>query len=459
MGKFLRKRLISLLITLLLVSLVGFALTAYPPETLAFDKCHNEFGDNQNEQKCIDKLVAELGFDRPLFYFEIASLAEPDTLYKVYPFSLRKVLRRHALRSGNWEAVQQWHLSLSAARQALRTSEPNPAYQTLLGAIQTWESSLHAQDFEAYRLRVIELSHGPDIPNSLSSLMANTCEQGKVLLNTRQGWRTYVPRIIWHGTSCRYHQWISRMAKGDWGTTLNHLPVRSEIMRMVGNSAPVVCLGLLIAVVLGTWLGVASARRAGSAFDRISTAGVFALDAVPVFWAGILLLVLLANPKGLHIFPIGFDNIRTHPGENILRWVLPLVVYSYGGIAIVTRLIRLQVLEALNQDFVRTARAKGLSTQAVVWKHAFRQAWVTLATIVAGLIPALVGGSIIIEHLFTIHGIGEGLEKASANADTSFLLASLTLTAFLTAVGYLVADLLYVMVDPRIRLLPTRNEA
>jgi peptide/nickel transport system permease protein len=172
------------------------------------------------------------------------------------------------------------------------------------------------------------------------------------------------------------------------------------------------------------------------------------------------LLITFANPDVLHWFPAsGVKPASAYPINtsffekvklSLPYLVLPTIAYTYSSLAFLSRLTRGSMLEILQQDYIRTARAKGLSERVVVYKHAFRNALLPIITVFANILPAALGGSVILESIFSIPGMGRETFNAIQNQDYPMIVGVFTLTGVLTLIGYLLSDLLYVAVDPRI---------
>jgi peptide/nickel transport system permease protein len=181
---------------------------------------------------------------------------------------------------------------------------------------------------------------------------------------------------------------------------------------------------------------------------------------MPAFWVATLLLLVFANPTVLHWFPSsGVKPATGYPADASLLekvklslpyLILPTIAYTYGSLAFLSRLTRSSMLEILHQDYVRTARAKGLPERVVIYKHAFRNALLPIITVFANILPATLGGSVILESIFSIPGMGLETFHAIQNQDYPVIVGVFTLTGILTLIGYLLADVLYAAADPRI---------
>jgi len=215
-----------------------------------------------------------------------------------------------------------------------------------------------------------------------------------------------------------------------------------------------VALIWLLAIPCGVW----SARRAERPFERLTTVGTFLIYSLPGMWVALMLQALLCEGGWIDLFPL--RGLTVAHSEEMSSWrvawetarayTLPVVCLSYAGFAMLTRYVRGGMLETLHQDYIRTARAKGVPEHEVVWHHAFRNALVTLITLSAGILPGLVAGSVIVEYVFGIPGMGALALVSLSSRDYPLQMAIFVLTGALTLGGILLADVLYTWADPRI---------
>ena len=183
------------------------------------------------------------------------------------------------------------------------------------------------------------------------------------------------------------------------------------------------------------------------------------LYSMPVMWVGLLLQAALCRGGVWEIFPLqGVYAPGVETGTfkamamELYYYALPALCLAYGSMAGLARYTRSNMLDVLNSDFIRTAYAKGLSGNTVLWKHAFRNTLITLITLFSGLLPSLVGGSIIVEHIFNIPGMGTLSLLALSSRDYPLQMVLFTFTGFLTLLGILLSDISYTLADPRIKL-------
>ncbi|HJY64659.1 MAG TPA: ABC transporter permease [Ignavibacteria bacterium] len=257
----------------------------------------------------------------------------------------------------------------------------------------------------------------------------------------------------------QYVIWLTNMATGDFGNSfVDNRPVLEKIVERFPVSLPISLAAILISYLVAIPIGIYSAARQYSFWDRASTVVLFILYSLPTFWIGTMAIVFLSNVEYLKIFPtsglytLGSDDwsFIDKTWDRIWHLILPITCYTYGSFAYLSRQMRGSMLEVIRQDYIRTARAKGLKEKTVVLKHALRNSLIPIITLVAGIFPALVGGSVIIETIFSIPGIGQLAFQALISRDYPLIMAELVIAAVLTIVGLLIMDIMYALVDPRI---------
>jgi peptide/nickel transport system permease protein len=265
-----------------------------------------------------------------------------------------------------------------------------------------------------------------------------------------------------HGTNNQFHFWLGNAVRGDFGYSYSDgEAVGTKLWPKLRLSFLLTTSSLLLAFLISVPIGVFGASRPDGFFDRSSALVLFMLYSLPTFFVGTLLLLTFSNPDVLYWFPsAGLQNPITFDpewslGRKIQHWaphlVLPFITFTYGSLAYLSRIARSGLAEEQQKDYITTARAKGLSERKVLWKHSLRNALLPLITVIGQVFPITVGGSVIIETIFTLPGIGWEAYRAILNYDYPVIVAIFTLGGLLTVVGYIVADLLYAWADPRIR--------
>jgi peptide/nickel transport system permease protein len=248
----------------------------------------------------------------------------------------------------------------------------------------------------------------------------------------------------------QYWRWISGVAQGDFGFSLrNTEPVSDVLLNALPITFELVFLGLLIAVVIGVPLGVLSAVKRDSKHDYAARVGGLIGVSIPNFWLATLLLLFTSRVFGW-VPPLTYVPFYEDPIANLSQFILPAIAISVFTLAIVMRMVRATMLEVLGQDYVRTARAKGVKQKVVVSRHALRNALIPVVTVVGFEVGILMGGSAIVEIIFGLPGIGNTLINAIFNRDYPVVQGATMMLAFIFIFANLLVDLLYGVLDPRI---------
>ncbi len=258
----------------------------------------------------------------------------------------------------------------------------------------------------------------------------------------------------------RYVAWLKAVALDfDWGVSFTFSePVTSVIARHLPNTLLLAAAALAVQFGAGIWMGIGAARRAGSTRDHAVRVLSLGLYAMPTFWLGVMALLLLA-----HVWPL-FPSGQMRSLESaslsapmraldlVRHLALPALVLGLSAAGATTRFVRASLLEVLDQEYIRAARAKGLSERRVVWTHALKNSLAPLLQLLGLSLPFLLSGALVIEVVFSWPGMGRMTYGAILARDYPLILAATALTAGLVVVGSLVADLLQAAVDPRVRL-------
>jgi peptide/nickel transport system permease protein len=248
----------------------------------------------------------------------------------------------------------------------------------------------------------------------------------------------------------QYWRWISGVVQGDFGFSLrNAEPVSNIVFEALTITLELVILALLIATLVGVPLGVLSAVKRDTGWDLAARVGGLVGLSVPSFWLATLLLLVTSRVFGW-VPPLVYISPFHDPIGNLSQFILPALSISVFTMAIVMRMVRATMLEVLGQDYVRTARAKGVDRRTVISKHALRNALIPVVTIVGFEIGVLIGGAAIIETIFGLPGVGYVLLQAIFGRDYPVIQAMTLLIAFVFIFANLLVDLLYGVLDPRI---------
>jgi len=258
----------------------------------------------------------------------------------------------------------------------------------------------------------------------------------------------------------QYLLWVGRLATLDLGQSFStdHRPVIDKIAERIPITIIINVLSMILIILIAIPIGVLSAVRQNSLFDKITAVIVFIGFAVPTFWLALLLMILFGVDLGwLPISGIRSLNYEYLPPfaafvDLLKHLILPVLLSAFGGLAGLSRYMRSNMLEVIRQDYITTARAKGLSERVVIYKHALRNALLPVITILGLSIPGLIGGSVIFETIFAIPGMGQLFYMSVMSRDYPVVMGILFIGAVLTLIGNLVADISYAVADPRIRV-------
>ncbi len=258
----------------------------------------------------------------------------------------------------------------------------------------------------------------------------------------------------------RYVHWLGKIATLDFGNSYkDHRPVLEKIGETLPITIQLNLISLFLIYVIAIPIGVYSATHQHSYTDTVITLGLFILYSLPSFWVAMLLMYFFGGGAHWNWFPVagmseyGADTMGWWPWLLDRAWhlILPVFCLSYAGFAGLSRYARAGLLETVRQDYVRTARAYGFSERTVIYKYALRNSLIPIITLLGTLIPTLIGGSVIIESIFSIPGMGKLAFEAILSRDYPLVMGILSITAFLTLLGLILSDILYAVVDPRIK--------
>ena len=258
----------------------------------------------------------------------------------------------------------------------------------------------------------------------------------------------------------QYFKWVGRLARLDFGQSMSgdHRPVWDKIKERLPLTFGMNVVAMFLSLLISVPIGMASAYWQGRFFDKLMTIFVFIGFAMPGFWLALLLMRLFGIEfpilpiSGLKSLDYNQLNFFGKLWDLARHLTLPIFIYTFGGLAGMSRFMRTSMLEVLRQDYILTARAKGVSTKGVIFKHALRNALLPVITILGLSVPALIGGSVIIESIFALPGLGQLFYQGVMARDYPLIMGNLVLGAVLTLAGNLLADVGYGMTDPRIRL-------
>lgn len=480
MLKYIIKRILIFIPTLLIISLITFFLSTTAPgdpvEQMLSSRSDQGSSANlqASEQAYIEKRQ-QLGLDLPIFYFAFSNAATPDTLHKIPKPAHRKNLDRFISKNGNWDQISDYYYSIKDFEKevvSIKSDSLNDATALInvkdaiknlyveydddkinynLGEVDKWMPKLASFDKPSY----------DKLKNSYSTMVGE-----------KTTWKNFIPSFQFYGLNNQYHRWFfgdkplfgngdgtwksKGFLRGDFGISYkDQRPVGSVLMDAVRWTFMMSLVSIFIVYMLAIPLGVFSARSKGKVSDQVVSTFLFLLYALPNFWLAVMGIIYLCGGDYLSWFPPFFKpdfsgNFFNDVKELVYNLTLPMILITYGGLAYLSRQMRGGMLAVLGQDYIRTARSKGLSETNITWKHAMRNSLLPIITLFAGVFPAAISGSLIIEILFSIPGMGKVGFEAVVARNYPIVFAVMMFSAILTLIGYLVSDILYAVVDPRI---------
>jgi len=283
------------------------------------------------------------------------------------------------------------------------------------------------------------------LPGDPFLVIAGEERDPEVIARLREIYRMDDPVIV------QFFAWLGQVVQGDFGRSLRTgEPVLGLILQKLPVTIQLATASILVAICIGIPIGILAARRKGTVVDYSASAVALSGLSIPNFWFGIMLILLVS--VHLKWLPAsGYESIFEHPWEAIKRLIMPAFVLGNGLAAFLMRHTRSAMLEVLRSDYVRTARAKGLDEDTVVHRHALRNALVPIITLTTLLFGELLAGAVLTEQVFTIPGFGKLIVDAVFNRDYGVVQGVVLCTAIGFILMNLIADILYVLVNPRLR--------
>ncbi len=489
MWKYIIKRILIFIPTLIIISLLTFWLSTNAPGDPVEQMLGGIMG---SEGRTTDFMATEqaymeqrkkLGLDLPLFYIALQPLSVPDTFYRIPRKKHQEVLRRLIAQLGNWEYIQAYYLKLKDVQRllyGLPSQGPfrkyrGKAYELINELFLTYDTmkigfytTLLAMTADSFVYEFSKLSMDTNLVGNSERDKAAIEEFKKAvyelraayldMINNPETWKNYIPTIHWYGTKNQYHRWISGFIVGDFGISyVDKRPVAEVIKDAVKWTALINLISVILIYLIAIQAGVYSAVKAGTFQDQVLTVTLYILYSLPNFWIATLLIMFFGGGAYLDWFPaFGVSSLpETAPlWQRIIdvahHLILPVLALTYPSLAFLAKQMRGAMIQVLKEDYIRTAYAKGLPDKVVIWKHAFRNSLLPIITLFANVFPFMISGSFVIEYIFSIPGMGKESYEAIMSRNYPVVYTVVMLVSILTLVGYLVADILYALVDPRI---------
>lgn len=471
MFKYILKRLLISIIILLGVSIIIYSLVRLMPNDYVDGKYSSQLQNGTITQDQIDDFKQLYGLYTPESRLEISV----DGYEGVFSHDV-KIAKHQAVENVLGEENL---LNNSLVLDVVTGTYKNGNYRLVLSKNDagTGNYSLYLLSYEEKEV-VEKDANGNDVTKIVyeehkdvkdsGTFTADFDGQYKIVLSGRSNVTSATYKVTSFGEKMGtifsgYFRWLGNMAKGDLGTSFKYQkPVAQVIGENMWISFAIAIIATILQFLIAIPLGIVSATKQYSAADYIVTIFTMIGISLPTYFFAAIAIKFFAVDLGLFppsglisataSYPETFAGAMQKLGDMAHHLVLPIfvsVVLSLGGLM---RYTRTNTLEVLNADYIRTARAKGLSEKTVVYKHAFRNTLIPLATLLAGILPSLFGGMMITEQVFGIDGIGRLAYQALMEADIPFVMGYNMFLAILTVIGTLLSDIMYSIVDPRVKL-------
>lgn len=468
MVAYLLKRILLFIPTLLVISLLAFGLSHMAPGDPVLLYLDGVGNDNVKQIQIRDRIYKEakrkLGLDKPPFYFALRPQAFPDTLHQLLTRREVETAKALTVLTGDWAKADHYRKSLQNLYDKSRSLPDSLGAEALVSIRRRLKDLRFQADTSLLQKRFLihqkELAQA-GLATAFEPEQSTFSKALKTLGENPNKRALRRPKFVWYGWDNQYHNWVKGFFSGDLGYSFQDgYPVREKIGVALSWTVYMSTFALLIAYGFSIFLGVVMAANKGKRLDRLTSLILFVLYSLPSFWIAILLLLFFTTPDyGLQFFSITeVSDINSDDPfwERFLvtakHMVLPVFCLAYVPLAAISLQMRGGMLDVMDQDYIRTAYAKGLSKRKVIWKHAFRNALFPIITILGALIPSMIAGSVVIESIYNIPGMGRLMIESIERKDWPVVYVIMLLSALLTIIGILISDILYAVMDPRVRL-------
>lgn len=455
MAIYILRRILYFIPTLIAISLFTFFISIHAPGDpveIMLNRSESSEGQrilNSTDDKDYTEQRHQLGFDQPVFYFSLTDATISDTLFRISNPLHREWLKRLSNEYGNWNHVSAYYLSIQNLEEK--------AYSNNLSEIKILINELFF-NYDDQHIRNILLKLSNQGKDTLAPEKKELTTRFDKMVSEKDPYRKYIPVIHWYGLNNQYHHWIANFITGDFGISYHDKrPVKDSFYGALKKTLGISIVSIILAYLIAIPLGIHSVIKKGTRKEKTITTTLFVLYSLPNFWIATMLVVFLCGGDYLSWFPApGSPSIPDDASfwyrlfEGLYRLILPLFCWTYGSIAFISRQMRGGILASISQDYIQTARAKGLDEKQVIWKHALKNSLLPVITLFASIFPLAISGSFVLETIFQIPGMGKLSLDAIYARDYPVIFTVMMFTALLTMLGNLIADILYAFADPRI---------
>lgn len=477
MKSYLIKRVLLFFPTLLIISFLSFFISVKAPGDpvallLNLDLSTGTPFSGDVKKKYLE-LNHKLGLDLPLFYFSISPKCISDTLFKITNKEDKEYLEKLAYEYGNWNTASNYFRHYKLVEEFINTSNSKniSSLKTEILSIKSAPGDSEVIEF----LKKLKFVSQADTNNSFRESVTSLENAFSNLISNKNAVAKYIPVFYWHGYNNQYHKWLfgdkawfgnkndfytsEGILRGDFGISyIDQRPVSGIIWEALKWTLTLISIALIISFGVSIPLGMYSAFMQGSRTEKWITGVLFILYSLPNFWVATLLITFLANAEYLELFPAyGLGELSASASflerflETTHHFILPVICLTYASLAVISRQMRTSVLNTLSKEFIKTARSKGLNEQKILWKHAFKNSLFPIITLITEVFPWIVGGSLVIEIIFSIPGMGKLSYEALLSKNYPLIFSIILLSSSLTLFGNLIGDVMYAVLDPRVK--------
>ncbi len=466
MSRYILFRILNIFPSLLIISIFLFFMskctTSDPVDKLLGTlNPGDELIDMNAYAQKYQEMAQRLGLHKPLFYFAIVPSGYPDTLWNIVNLDQRKNYKYLLHNFGSPDKINIYLASLQGFVNRMGNTLNIQSAQAKISGYNLLKQLTAGYTEKQINglLKKIETSF-PSVENETAFIKLK--ETSQVMMQNSQPLNR-IPRLKWFGKDNQYHQWLTQLFSANFGFSLRDgRPVDAKIMEAIRWTFSINGIAIFFSMSISILLGVYLGAYASSQVDRTISTLTYIVYAIPLFWLATLLVMFFTTPeygKWTDLFP-GIGIVRTFEGgdfknrffDSLGRLILPILCFVLTLATYLTRQMRSSIKEELAKPYSLLLRAKGLSKNQRIWKYNFPNALFPMITLLSVIIPYSISGSLIIEYIFNIPGMGRLLLDSILFQDWNVVFTIVLLIAFVTMVSILLVDIIYAWLDPRIRL-------
>lgn len=470
MIKSLLRRFVYAFLLLWIISVIAFWLSKQVPgdEVMDYisidDRGYNASFNPVQHRRAYERVAHQRGLDLPEFYFTISAGTVPDSIHLILPYEDREIVKQWIYQSKNGKGSFALYQKLRSGLFTYCDNQKPAATDEQL--CRFYNQSLALADINAIYATALmhdSLYNGSEVELEFKDLLKSVIHSCEKLLNSTSSMAriNWLPNISWNGSQNQYHQWMTGLLHQK--PLISLVDGRNAWTKIYAALRWTILLNgfaFLISILSGIAIGIWSGTHDGQSLDKIINWILFALFALPSFWLGTLLIYFLASGEWFSIFPAGglgpyqtARNFFERSGILFYHLFLPVTCLALGALAYVSRQMKQSVTNELSQPYVTLLRTQGISEKTIVRKHVIRNALFPVITMIGGAIPALLSGSLIIEVIFSIPGMGRLMYNSLLSRDWPVVFPILMFSAVITIASYMMTDIIYKWADPRVKVM------